>query len=208
MTDEEPRTFADLAAHADAIREETRIARGAGYIVGPRSTADDRPKLPGFRDDGMGVGSAGLVSSARREPQVHFLPQRDDHIRFLEHVVERLAAQLSEMAQRLAEQDATDQDTICMNAVVDAVRRKGYDAIIERTGGNVATIFAGPFSADGGTYAAVAGPGTFSEHSTASPEEFYVSADGGDGIAIDVDTTDPEAIADLIIEQILRSASQ
>lgn len=92
---DEPRTFAAIALHADIVRDQARAAQHDWREL---------HNLPGFTSHAPSA-SLQLDSSCRREPYVHFLPQRDDHIRFLEHVVERLAAQVSELAQRLADQE-------------------------------------------------------------------------------------------------------
>lgn len=100
---DEPRNFDDLGQHARAVQEQAAIAQGGGYIVGvgyPIVDQFPRPVLPGFRPH-LSHGSQNLRARGEHVRWETFNAVCD-HVRFLEHTVERLAAQLAEMAERLA----------------------------------------------------------------------------------------------------------
>jgi hypothetical protein len=109
MTDDiDARTFRELADHARIVQEEVAIAEGFGYIAAPNYSsaehpATDHPSLPGFK--GLGVGSANMAALGESYSWQSF-NNACNHIRFLEHVVERLACQVAEMAERLDAESA------------------------------------------------------------------------------------------------------
>lgn len=96
MQDSEPRTFGEIAEHARIAQEQLATAQGAGYIVPVgKGVSEHLSSLPGFKTMPRSYGSAAL------ETRNQALGAAADHIRFLEHVVERLACQVAEMAERL-----------------------------------------------------------------------------------------------------------
>lgn len=102
----DPRTFDELADHARIAQEQLSTAQGGGYIAGPSHyNPGDHPVLPGFsagpHGASLGHGSRNLGDWFTAE-NVRSL---GDHVRFLEHVTERLAAQVAELAERLADTD-------------------------------------------------------------------------------------------------------
>lgn len=101
--EEDPRPPATIAEHARIVQEELQVAQSRAYIGGPNYVHDDgtHPKLPGFRNDLLGQGSAAL-QVFRENPRGDEVRNIIDHVRFLEHVVERLAAQVAELAEGLA----------------------------------------------------------------------------------------------------------
>lgn len=103
---EDPRSFADISDHAQALVAELQVAQGTGYIRGPAPEHDNpgHPKLPTFPNRGTSHGSGNLASHVTEGHNHTVVQVLCHHVRFLEFEVERLAAQVSEMAERLAAQ--------------------------------------------------------------------------------------------------------
>lgn len=99
---------------------------------------------------------------------------------------------------------------INMHRVVELVREQGVDAHVENTGGNVATIYAGPERQDehgDPRHAALAGPGAIlDDRAVADSAELCVGPDDdGDAeptIAAQVGAYTDEAVADLILREV------
>lgn len=77
------------------------------------------------------------------------------------------------------EVDEVDLDIIDLDAVAEAVRALGVDCAVEQTGGNCATLCAGPMVGD--RHTVVAGPGWFEgpgwTRPRASLAEFFIGSD-------------------------------
>lgn len=107
--------------------------------------------------------------------------------------------------------------TINLDLVVDRLHAHGVDGYVEMTGGGVATIYAGPTRQVDGhrpgltykVWAVLAGPGWFEGPGYTIPRadvtDFYIGQDSEyvganvDGVYCQPHTTDPDAIARLII---------
>lgn len=120
--------------------------------------------------------------------------------------VESLQRALEAERDRMrAEHDDEHDDEFSMGAVVEAVERLGLHAIVEHTGGGVATIYVEPLLDDGTgdeRYAACAGPGWFDTVNgpTASRAEFYVGPDdGGESKATCITSESVEQIAQMLV---------
>jgi hypothetical protein len=79
-----------------------------------------------------------------------------------------------------------DDTRVDLDALAVALRERGHDAMVEQTGGNVATLYAGPQALDRrgeARWAAAAGPGWFegpAQEAFADTTELYVGPDGND----------------------------
>lgn len=103
MSEPRTRSAAEVADHASAVQEEVAIAQGHGYIR-PTDNPDPtgiHPSLPGFRR--LSHGSANLRAHGETVRWDTF-ESACDHIRFLEHAVERLASQVEDLAAVVAEE--------------------------------------------------------------------------------------------------------
>lgn len=100
----EPRSFPDLDDHARLLMEELQVAQGSGYIQGPQPARPNEgyPKLPCFPNEGLASGSRNLAHQVREGTNDDVVRNLCHHIRFLEFELERLAAQVSDMAERLS----------------------------------------------------------------------------------------------------------
>lgn len=92
------RQFGEIGEHARIVQAELATAQGRGFItsVEEPDPSGIHPSLPGFRSLSPGAATLDSVEPVRSTA---------NHIRFLEHAVERLAAQVAEMAERLAARD-------------------------------------------------------------------------------------------------------
>jgi hypothetical protein len=88
---------------------------------------------------------------------------------------------------RLSQRVPPPGDTrVDLDALAVALRERGHDAMVEQTGGNVATLYAGPQALDRRgepRWAAAAGPGWFegpAQEVFADTTELYVGPDGDD----------------------------
>ena len=112
----------------------------------------------------------------------------------------------------------TDPDVdsvINMDAIVEALHRMSVPAYVEQTGGGCATIYAGPKGPSLVTpgeddYPVAAGPGHFEgpgwSNARGYADDFVVGPndDGVDDVTM-ITVTDPEAIAMVIAEQVIRT---
>ena len=98
MSEPRTRTAIEVADHASQLVDELQIAQGQGNIrpVSDPDPSGAHPSLPGFRT-GFGHGSAALRAHGERVDWRTF-ESVCDHVRFLEQTVERLAAQLEDLA--------------------------------------------------------------------------------------------------------------
>lgn len=188
----------DATAALDAARLALAGARNA-----PDGEDGDDIELRALRDlaDAFEVLDAGwLAQTGAVIAAASALLARLDHIttESFAHGGEHAEREALRTALGLSEDQPVPAGTIDMDAVVAELRRRGYDARVEQTGGNVATIYA-----NSREYRVLAGPGWFEgpgwTKGRAAAEGFFIGPeDDGESETVSPEYPATSHVADLI----------